>query len=1371
MNKRILSLFLAIILVLFSFPTSAFAIVGGTESSSDLILMQQAFSPGNGFQNNHVEEHSIVSPNNIPQVNMIEPKHLSLNSVPSEVNNTTPSALSIREAELSTPADIQRYTVLVLDTSSSSDFVDSEGSVFYTANTAITQVKASAKKFVEDVHAANGTNYVAIVMYRGSRSTIISPFSTDLDSLKASIDELSASSNVRSVATGLQTADTLISAISDPNAIKNVVLFTTGMTNDGTYNYTGHYNENTVGSNWRRSDTQVRLYAYANVAYAAAQTLKSKSTLYTVGLFQTMENMPTEGKEVVQFFKLSALEWATSSNYFYDVKDPNDLEFIFGEIADKLLDSDGDGIPDEWEINGVDIDGVFIDLPAMGANLNIPDIFVEVDWMVEPNQNSLWSETRPETNLAPSEAAMRIVYESFKAKGINLHIDVGPDSLDFVTGRKWGALSGGNQIPYESNFNLGSDYEHWSETRDTNFNNTRASVFKHCLFVNTYNGESSSGIADDIPGQYFIVANQSWLRKTGDTGIAGTFMHELGHTLNLCHGGHTNTGEGDHTPYKPNYLSIMNYSFQTSGLVGTNAVNYSDYKLPDLNEKALNENDGIDPVGLTDGTGLGTKFKRTNLFSSTTREHTIVPVAFTSIDYSGWWGINKNAISVDLNDDGEKSILTSSNDWSNIRYKGGNIGNEKVYMEGISKPSEDKLEALKEPVLKEFIEAGVLGNKGAGAVDGVGPFTIIAGIAGQNFYIRVSNLTTDDETYQLSVEANSLTPAFTTNVSVGASDSDSDWDINYTDVPIPLAINPSVGEYTIVARLSHLDCEDVVRNIPVTVYNPTVEEKKALKDAIKEGELDGLLSENIINQYLDILDNTQSTTYTITATAGTGGTVTGGSSYDSGANITLIATPNSYYTFDGWYESGTRVNGAGSTYTFVATANRTLEARFAYVGGGSTSGGGSYTPTVETVSWSNVQTQINNAKDGDTITVDMKGETTLPVSIINALKGKNATLVLNMSVYSWEIKGKNVVGDISASQVSYDLKVAKITDNSLSKLVDNKDIAILELTHNGAFPFTATLKWNIGVSQAGKRTYISYYNESTKQLEYINEVTADNSGNVKYDFEYASKYVLTTASYGTLKTNPGTGGFNVPSGIYVTHNPNTGVNGGMNTIVPYLIEDGKETLIKWSAVIGNVIAFRTLKDGSYEYRDNKKIFNDTNGHWAADTIDFIISRELFTGMGDGKFDPNGNMTRAMFVTVLSRLDGVGLSAYTTSKFTDVDINEWYGKAVAWAVDKGITSGVGNNQFAPNRAINREEMAVFLYHYMKYKGIELPNTESNIPFADTEKVSDWAKNAVADMKRLGLINGVGSNNYAPKDTANRASVAQIFKNLITAFVGK
>jgi len=87
------------------------------------------------------------------------------------------------------------------------------------------------------------------------------------------------------------------------------------------------------------------------------------------------------------------------------------------------------------------------------------------------------------------------------------------------------------------------------------------------------------------------------------------------------------------------------------------------------------------------------------------------------------------------------------------------------------------------------------------------------------------------------------------------------------------------------------------------------------------------------------------TAYTITATAGVGGTVSGGGSYAKNATVTLKAVPNSGYSFSGWYENNTKVSGAGATYTFTATSDRTLEARFASSSSTGSNGGGSYVPT------------------------------------------------------------------------------------------------------------------------------------------------------------------------------------------------------------------------------------------------------------------------------------------------------------------------------------------------------------------------------------------------------------------------------------------
>ncbi len=79
--------------------------------------------------------------------------------------------------------------------------------------------------------------------------------------------------------------------------------FSTGMTNEGDYNYDGYYDGNVVGNAWHRNDTNVHLYAYANHTLEEADLLKDQGiNLYSIGLFKTMANMPQEGKNIALNF-------------------------------------------------------------------------------------------------------------------------------------------------------------------------------------------------------------------------------------------------------------------------------------------------------------------------------------------------------------------------------------------------------------------------------------------------------------------------------------------------------------------------------------------------------------------------------------------------------------------------------------------------------------------------------------------------------------------------------------------------------------------------------------------------------------------------------------------------------------------------------------------------------------------------------------------------------------------------------------------------------------------------------------------------------------------------------------------------------------
>ena len=461
----------------------------------------------------------------------------------------------------------------------------------------------------------------------------------------------------------------------------------------------------------------------------------------------------------------------------------------FGSNSD-TLDTDGDGLPDVWEKEGLDYDGdgkIDVDLPAMGADPNVTDIFVEVDWMVRPQKKILWWEIKKYRNLAPSEDAMKLVYDSFKQHEINLHIDVGPDSIDFVTGKKWGKLSGGNEIPYEKKFNIKSS---WNSTVNANFSKARHNVFKHCLFVDQYDG-TRSGIANNIPGQFFIVANQDWVFNGGNISVGGTFMHELGHTLGLRHGG------CDHEHYKPNYLSVMNYAFQTTGLVGSGMVGYSDYKLPDINEAHINEKLGIDPSGLTVGTGLGT-----TLFYWASNQRNVIPISKAAIDFNNNGNLETD-ISLDLNPNGNVydkpiAVLKGHEDWSGIVYKSGAIGEHNNSSNGNSSGIAFQINdtGLQEKTLEEALKTSTLASSGTGYVELL-PSSLITDLNGQSLEFEVGNMSANETTFTVNIQCKSLFDNYTKSITIpGSRDK-----IESEHIVVPITKNILSDEYTITCSI------------------------------------------------------------------------------------------------------------------------------------------------------------------------------------------------------------------------------------------------------------------------------------------------------------------------------------------------------------------------------------------------------------------------------------------------------------------------------------------------------------------------------------------------------------------------------------------
>jgi hypothetical protein len=213
-----------------------------------------------------------------------------------------------------------------------------------------------------------------------------------------------------------------------------------------------------------------------------------------------------------------------------------------------------------------------------------------------------------------------------------------------------------------------------------------------------------------------------------------------------------------------------------------------------------------------------------------------------------------------------------------------------------------------------------------------------------------------------------------------------------------------------------------------------------------------------------------------------------------------------------------------------------------------------------------------------------------------------------------------------------------------------------------------------------------------------------------------------------------------------------------NVIMPYCIHRNGE------------IIFLTPSTGTFDVIHNARTFKDVGQHWATPYITFVSARGLFGGYADGSFSPNTPMTRAMFAQVLANIEGIDLSVYRASRFTDVAAGAWYAPAVEWAALVGIVGGMGDGHFAPEASITREQMATMLANYISFKGYTLPPaSQTTTAFNDEASIAPWARDAVKMMQAAGIISGRPGNIFDPQGTATRAEVATIFARFIEIYV--
>lgn len=175
-------------------------------------------------------------------------------------------------------------------------------------------------------------------------------------------------------------------------------------------------------------------------------------------------------------------------------------------------------------------------------------------------------------------------------------------------------------------------------------------------------------------------------------------------------------------------------------------------------------------------------------------------------------------------------------------------------------------------------------------------------------------------------------------------------------------------------------------------------------------------------------------------------------------------------------------------------------------------------------------------------------------------------------------------------------------------------------------------------------------------------------------------------------------------------------------------------------------------------------FTDTQDHWAQEAVNYCFSRGLMAGTSETTFAPDMTTSRGMIVTILYRLEECP-AVSGDQPFADVSRDASCADALKWAEKMGIVSGYGNGCFGPDDVITREQMALILMNYARYKGYDTENANTLDFYTDADQIHDWALDAVRWANAEGMISGRSADTIAPKGTVTRGETATILMRFL------
>lgn len=480
-------------------------------------------------------------------------------------------------------------------------------------------------------------------------------------------------------------------------------------------------------------------------------------------------------------------------------------------------------------------------------------------------------------------------------------------------------------------------------------------------------------------------------------------------------------------------------------------------------------------------------------------------------------------------------------------------------------------------------------------------------------------------------------------------------------------------------------------------------------------------------------------TITYTITFNSGGSVYTTRNVDFGQSIESAAWPadptRSSYTFGGWF---TGENGAGTQFTSATPVNATatVYAKWTYSdAGGSSFGGGSSAPATSTY---NAEFNAGNGSNAK-----------LPVTVDKSSGNASVDAGTGSSLMS---DGKTTIITVPAVP-DVDTYTLGIPVPNLSK--QDEQGALAFSTDTGTVTVPSNMLTGVAGISGSKAEISIAQGDKTSLPEDVKAAIGDKPL-ISLGLSIDGKQIGWS--------NP-----EAPVAVSIPYTPTAVELANPESIVIWYI-DGSGNAVSipnghYDLAAGTV-TFTTTHFSYYAVGYNKVSFNDVvDTAWYSDAVGFIAARDITTGTGNGCYSPDAKLTRGEFMVMMMRAYSIAPDESPTDNFADAG-GTYYTGYLAAAKRLGVSVGVGNNMFAPDKEITCQEMFTLLYNALKTIG-RLPEGSSGktlTDFTDAGQIDSWAKDAMTLLVETGTVGGSGGK-LSPTATPTRAEIAQVLYHLL------